>query len=236
MQVATVRSNEVIFRRGEELSRYPATGLAEQAKSEMPAALAYQCFMLTPAPHGDIVIKLTRLSLHFWQPERPKEHIQAIIEDYVEDLAHLPSDILEETIRAWRRTGEWFPKISHLLEIAEPQLRKRRDELRKLESVAAVLDAGPLHEPPPKTEEEKARVSELVKETVAGLKAASESSTHKSTRRINPSQPLSEDAVCQRRSKIRPVGRSKTRPLGVMRYAVLRFVPVVHGRDPRCFV
>ena len=40
---------------------------------------------------------------------------------------------------------------------------------------------------------------------------------------------------CQRRSKTRPVGRSKTRPLSVMRYAVLRVVPVVHRRDPRCF-
>ncbi len=42
--------------------------------------------------------------------------------------------------------------------------------------------------------------------------------------------------VCQRRSKIRPVGRSKTRPLSVMRCSVLRVVPVVHRRDPRCFV
>jgi transposase len=43
-------------------------------------------------------------------------------------------------------------------------------------------------------------------------------------------------SLCQRRSKIRPLGRSKTRPLDVMRYAVLRVVPVVHRRDPRCFV
>jgi hypothetical protein len=43
------------------------------------------------------------------------------------------------------------------------------------------------------------------------------------------------NVLCQRRSKTRPVGRSKTRPLSVMRYAVLRVVPVVHRRDPRCF-
>ena len=42
---------------------------------------------------------------------------------------------------------------------------------------------------------------------------------------------------CQRRSKISPPGRSKTSPLNVMRYAVLGGgVPVVHRRDPRCFV
>jgi hypothetical protein len=35
-------------------------------------------------------------------------------------------------------------------------------------------------------------------------------------------------AGCQRRSKIRPPWRSKTSPLGVMRHAILRVVPVVH--------
>ena len=52
------------------------------------------------------------------------------------------------------------------------------------------------------------------------------------------------NARCQRRSKISPPGRSKTSPPGrsktspldVMRYAVLGVVPVVHRRDPRCFV
>ena len=48
--------------------------------------------------------------------------------------------------------------------------------------------------------------------------------------RDNPSD------FCQRRSKISPPGRSKTSPLNVMRSAVLGVVPVVHRRDPRCFV
>ena len=39
---------------------------------------------------------------------------------------------------------------------------------------------------------------------------------------------------CQRRSKISPPGRSKTSPLNVMR--CWGVVPVVHRRDPRCFV
>ena len=41
---------------------------------------------------------------------------------------------------------------------------------------------------------------------------------------------------CQRRSKNRPLWRSKTRPPWLMRGEVLRVVPVVHRRDPRCFV
>ena len=41
---------------------------------------------------------------------------------------------------------------------------------------------------------------------------------------------------CQRRSEASPVGRSKTRPHWVKPREVLRVVPVVHRRDPRCFV
>ena len=41
---------------------------------------------------------------------------------------------------------------------------------------------------------------------------------------------------CQRRSKIRPAGRSKSSPPRVMRGGVFPVVPVVHRRDPRCFV
>jgi hypothetical protein len=41
---------------------------------------------------------------------------------------------------------------------------------------------------------------------------------------------------CQRRSKSSPSGRSKTSPLDVKQRPVLRVVPVVHRRDPRCFV
>ncbi len=82
-----------------------------------------------------------------------------------------------------------------MLEIAEPQIKKRRDEFRKLERLAATLDVAPPDEPPPPTEEQKARVSALVKETVAGLKATSESLRPRSTGGINRGQPPSEDGA-----------------------------------------
>jgi hypothetical protein len=41
---------------------------------------------------------------------------------------------------------------------------------------------------------------------------------------------------CQRRSKIRPAGRSKSSPPRVMRGGVFAVIPAVHRRDPRCFV
>ena len=42
--------------------------------------------------------------------------------------------------------------------------------------------------------------------------------------------------VCQRRSKFRPLGRSKSGPLLLMPGEIYPVVPVVHRRDPRCFV
>jgi hypothetical protein len=47
---------------------------------------------------------------------------------------------------------------------------------------------------------------------------------------------FAESDVCQRRTKIAPVGRSKNAPLNVMQNTMMRVVPVVHRRDPRCFV
>ncbi len=41
---------------------------------------------------------------------------------------------------------------------------------------------------------------------------------------------------CQRRSKFGPPGRSKSSPPCLMRGEALGVVPVVHRRDPRCFV
>jgi type I restriction enzyme M protein len=41
---------------------------------------------------------------------------------------------------------------------------------------------------------------------------------------------------CQRRSKFRPLGRSKSGPLLLMPGEIYPVVPVVHRRDPRCFV
>jgi len=44
------------------------------------------------------------------------------------------------------------------------------------------------------------------------------------------------DIECQRRSKFGPPGRSKSSPPCLMRGEALGVVPVVHRRDPRCFV
>ena len=50
-----------------------------------------------------------------------------------------------------------------------------------------------------------------------------------------PPELAAFDDRCQRRSKIGPKGGVKLVHFSVMRYAVLRVVPLVHRRAPRCF-
>ena len=59
-----------------------------------------------------------------------------------------------------------------------------------------------------------------------------QASLHSCTK-ANPARPAGN---CQRQSNFRPAWRSKFRPPWVIRGAVFPVVPVVHRRDPRCFV
>ena len=56
--------------------------------------------------------------------------------------------------------------------------------------------------------------------------------SHPQLRSAAPIRSWSLSTAEQNRSK----GRRKTGPFSVMRYAVLRVVPLVHRRAPRCFV
>lgn len=172
MLMATVLANEVFFRRGGSFYRRPPAELAARARAGMPDALAYHRAQLAPAHPAEIVIMLTRLSVHFWQPDRPVEHVQSLIEDYVQDLAHLPSDVLQTAVATWRRTGQWWPKVSELLALAEPMLKERREDLRTCRQIAAALDA-PIPEPiAPRTDTERDRATELVRKATASMQAA----------------------------------------------------------------
>ena len=106
--------------------------LSPEVAGQLPALIAEHERHLQPAPSEEILTRLAQLSLHFWHPDRPKGHTQALLRDYIEDLAEYPADILEEGIRQYRRRGKWFPKIAELREIMEPMLEARRNDLWRL--------------------------------------------------------------------------------------------------------
>lgn len=88
---------------------------------------------MEPTGFDTAVSLLTRLAMHFWQPDRPMSHFDPLIEDYGDDLAGYPLDVLQEAMAVWRRREKWFPKVSELLTICEEVVGPRSIRLARLE-------------------------------------------------------------------------------------------------------
>lgn len=142
------------------------------SRESVEAAAAEWRASLRPAGRAAVVDVLTRLAMHFWTADRPEHHFEPLIEDYAGDLAHLPADVLHEVAVTWRRTQKWFPKIAELLAMAEPEIERRREMLRRLEQLAVSprpekrIAAEPeqtLRRWSDLTDEEKARHEEMMR-------------------------------------------------------------------------
>ncbi len=117
--------------------------LSSEVAGQLPTLIADHERHLQPASSVEILTFLAQLSLHFWHPDRPKGHDQALLRDYIEDLAEYPADILKEGIRQYRRRGKWFPKTAELREIMEPMLEARRNDLWRLRKLNEIKVRGP---------------------------------------------------------------------------------------------
>ena len=69
---------------------------------------------------------------------------ETMIEVYVEDLEHVPADLLIEACRQWRRRERFFPTISELLALVDEPLKKRRRQLSALAELKSIA-----HNPAP---------------------------------------------------------------------------------------
>jgi hypothetical protein len=78
---------------------------------------------------------LTRLAAHFWGERGPAEW-KIVFEDYADDLAEFPPDIIGEGLAQYRRGAKWWPKVSELLELMKPKLAERRLQLARLTVLA----------------------------------------------------------------------------------------------------
>lgn len=108
-----------------------------------------------------VATALLRLQGHYWRPDFSPAQARELYEDFMDDLGHIPPDILDEACAAYRRDPEarFFPRPGQLLAIAEPLLAERRRAISRIESASYRS-----HEPSyRRTPEEIARVDELVK-------------------------------------------------------------------------
>lgn len=81
---------------------------------------------LTPAPQAEIVALLTRLAVHFPVRGRSQSEWRIILEDFAEDLAPYPPDILRAAIAEYRQTGRYWPRPAELIALAAPALARRQ--------------------------------------------------------------------------------------------------------------
>jgi hypothetical protein len=121
---------------------------------------------LTPASPDQLRAILGRLRLHYGMPDLTPQQYTLFWQDYADDLAHVPADVLEQAAIGWRRkvpAEKYFPKPADLLTIIRSQrVFEERARRAALKVEAQRRDADPA----PPTPEEKAAAVKLM----AGLK------------------------------------------------------------------
>ena len=82
-----------------------------------------------------VATALLRLQGHYWRPDFSPAQARELYEDFMDDLGHIPPDILDEACAAYRRDPEarYFPRPGQLLAIAEPLLAERRRAIARIE-------------------------------------------------------------------------------------------------------
>lgn len=82
-----------------------------------------------------VATALLRLQAHYWRPEFTPAQAKELYADFMDDLGHIPPDILDEACAAYRRDPEarFFPRPGQLLAIAEPLLAERRRAVARIE-------------------------------------------------------------------------------------------------------
>jgi hypothetical protein len=83
--------------------------------------------MMVPADVKQIAGHIERLTLHYWTKPLDPASMRLYVRDWIDDVAHLPVDVLASACAQWRRGANAFmPTPGQLLALADPILRYRR--------------------------------------------------------------------------------------------------------------
>lgn len=116
-----------------------------------------------PAGAERVATVMMRLQAHYWRPDFSPAQAKAYYVDLIEDLAHIPADILDDAVGCYRRDHkeEFYPRSGAILELARPMIEERQHAIVRLERS--------LNEPSPQ------RVEKHTPESIARVKAAARS-------------------------------------------------------------
>lgn len=111
-------------------------------QERMETALATIEGSLQAAPAEVIVMALERLATHHPQPDRDEIGWKMWAEDWVEDLAGVPEDVLLAACADWRKKPKPFmPKAGELIQFMNPILIYRRQMLERGRKILSEVQA-----------------------------------------------------------------------------------------------
>lgn len=146
--------------------------LADEEIDALKIAFAVAEKSLIPAIPELIITVLTKLSIHYWQGGKDERGWSSMMEDYLEDLEHVPADLLQDACRRYRRnpSNRFFPKSADILLIVAPGIRARR---MQFERVKKMLQPRAITSQKTQTDREEMakKINELGKELAMGLRA-----------------------------------------------------------------
>ena len=109
--------------------------LSEDQGRELSRMLPGAIKAATPAGPEAVAVILAKLSVVVLLPDTDEK---VLMETYIEDLEHMPADVLERVCRQWRRTKKFWPTIAELLELCDGEDKRRRRRLRRLQLLDSV--------------------------------------------------------------------------------------------------
>ena len=116
--------------------------LSRAQAAEVAVALHEAREAMKPAGPESVATQLLRLAAVLAMADRAAT--ETMIEVYVEDLEHVPADLLVDACRRWRRRERFFPTISELLALVDGGLKERRNRLLALAELSSIA-----HNPAP---------------------------------------------------------------------------------------
>ncbi len=136
------REGEAFDRRGRAIDAWwNPQAIPVDLHAALPAVIERWSAAVQPASRELTITYLARLAAHY-PSDRSERQWQVVFEDCADDLSDIPPDILLDAIRAHRRASNFFPKISELLGLVQPQIDRRRWQLERMRKLSQLPSCG----------------------------------------------------------------------------------------------